>query len=182
MKRQFIFSMVTLIAVITMVSCKKYTAQTAVLNDKNDSINYALGYANGDGIKNYYMSSVEDEDAAIKAFIEALDKAFNSNAEPDEMYELGMNIGTYLKQQQKDGLMGEPDLKFDYKLVKQGLENGLTGTTEGWSASDAQNYIQMAMMQMQAEKMGVLQNGMDEFDYDFDDDLFIEEEVIEIEE
>jgi len=159
MKRQFIFSMVTLLAVITMVSCKKNTAQTATLSNMNDSINYALGYANGDGIKNYYMTSVEDENAAIKEFLEALDKAFNSDAEPDEMYQLGLNIATSLKQHEKDGLMGESTLKFNYKLVKQGLENSMKGSVEDWSPSEAQTYIQTVLAQIQEEKTNALQGG-----------------------
>jgi len=171
MKRQFIFLTVATLTVLTMVSCKKHTAKTAVLADLNDSVNYALGYANGNGIKNYYMSSVDDENAAIAAFIEALDKAFNDDAEPDEMYQLGMNIGSSFKQQEKNGLMGEADLKFNYKLIKQGLEAGFgTEDETTWSANDAQNYIQTVMMQMQEEKMKAMQG---------DDTFIIEEEIIE---
>lgn len=176
MKRQVIFSMVTLLAVITMVSCKKSTtAQTAVLNDMNDSINYALGYANGDGIKNYYMNSVDDENAAIKAFIDALDKAYKGGADANELYQLGMNIGASLKEQKQEGLMGESDLKFNYKLVKQGIEDGLNGSE--WSSSEAQNYIQMAMMQIHEEKAKALLGDDPE-----DEEIIIEEEIIQFEE
>lgn len=171
MKKQFIFSMVTIVAVLMMVSCKKYEAKTANLNDQNDSLNYALGYANGDAIKNYYMADVKSEDGAIKAFIEALDKAYKNDATPDELYQLGLNIGSSLKQQQKDGLMGDPDLKFDYKLVKQGLENGLQSTVEGWSATDAQNYIQATMMQIQQEKLQAEQP--------VEEEVIIEENIVE---
>lgn len=178
MKKQIIFVLAALAAVITMASCKKHTAQTAVLNDMNDSINYALGYANGDGIANYYMGSVDDKDkdAAIKAFIEALEKAFNSSEEPDELYQLGTNIGTSLKQQEKNGLMGDEKLKFNYKLVKQGLESGLKGASEDWTADEAQSYLEMTMMQIQNERM---QASMQEDPAE--DNLFIEEEIIEAE-
>lgn len=154
MKKQIILSLAALTVAGMMSSCKKYSAQTAVLNDQNDSINYALGYANGDGIKNYYMTDVKNQDAAIKAFIEALEKAYNSDAEPDELYQLGVNLGSALKQQEADGLMGNEDLKLNLKLVRQGLENGIKGTNDStaWSAADAQNYIQTTMMQIQAEK------------------------------
>lgn len=174
MKKQIIFTLATIIVAGMVVSCKKYTAQTAPLTNQNDSLNYALGYANGDGIKNYYMSSIEDKDAAIKAFIEALDKAYNSDAAPDEMHQLGVNIGSSLKQQEKDGLMGEKDLKFNFKLVKQGLENALNGQNDStaWSASDAQNYIQTVMMQIQAEKAAKEAANADE-------EVVVEEEIIE---
>ena len=154
MKKQIIFSLAAFTAAGMMTSCGKYSAQTATLNDQNDSINYALGYANGDGIKNYYMNNVDDQDAAIKAFIDALDKAYNSDAEPDEMYQLGLQLGTTLARQKAEGLMGNEDLKFDYDLAMQGMKQGIEGVTDStaWSPADAQNYIQETMMQLQAEK------------------------------
>ena len=158
MKKQIIFSLAAFTAAGMMTSCGKYSAQTATLNDQNDSINYALGYANGDGIKNYYMNNVDDQDAAIKAFIDALDKAYNSDAEPDEMYQLGLQLGTTLARQKAEGLMGNEDLKFDYDLAMQGMKQGIEGVTDStaWSPSDAQNYIQETMMQLQAEKAAKL--------------------------
>ena len=158
MKKQIIFSLAAFTAAGMMTSCGKYSAQTATLNDQNDSINYALGYANGDGIKNYYMNNVDDQDAAIKAFIDALDKAYNSDAEPDEMYQLGLQLGTTLARQKAEGLMGNEDLKFDYDLAMQGMKQGIEGVTDStaWSPADAQNYIQETMMQLQAEKAAKL--------------------------
>ena len=158
MKKQIIFSLAAFTAAGMMTSCGKYSAQTATLNDQNDSINYALGYANGDGIKNYYMNGVDDQDAAIKAFIDALDKAYNSDAEPDEMYQLGLQLGTTLARQKAEGLMGNEDLKFDYDLAMQGMKQGIEGVTDStaWSPADAQNYIQETMMQLQAEKAAKL--------------------------
>ena len=158
MKKQIIFSLAAFTAAGMMTSCGKYSAQTATLNDQNDSINYALGYANGDGIKNYYMNNVDDQDAAIKAFIDALDKAYNSDAEPNEMYQLGLQLGTTLARQKAEGLMGNEDLKFDYDLAMQGMKQGIEGVTDStaWSPADAQNYIQETMMQLQAEKAAKL--------------------------
>ena len=154
MKKQIIFSLAAFTAAGMMTSCGKYSAQTATLNDQNDSINYALGYANGDGIKNYYMNNVDDQDAAIKAFIDALDKAYNSDAEPDEMYQLGLQLGTTLARQKAEGLMGNEDLKFDYDLAMQGMKQGIEGAADStaWTPAEAQQYIQETMMQLQAEK------------------------------
>ena len=119
---------------------------------------YIFADANGDGIKNYYMNNVDDQDAAIKAFIDALDKAYNSDAEPDEMYQLGLQLGTTLARQKAEGLMGNEDLKFDYDLAMQGMKQGIEGVTDStaWSPADAQNYIQETMMQLQAEKAAKL--------------------------
>ena len=55
MKKQSILSLVALVAIFVLTSCNKYEAKTATLKTQNDSLNYALGLANGDGIKNYYL-------------------------------------------------------------------------------------------------------------------------------
>ena len=174
MKKQFIFSTIILFAAITMVSCgKRHAPRTIALNDMNDSINYVIGQINGAGIRQFYMQDVTDIDAAVRAFINALDKAFNNDADPDEMYQTGMSLGNWFKQMETDGLMGEADLKANTKLLRQGLEAGLKGTSE-WSSADAQDFIQRVMQQIQEEKQAEM------FNFDIDD-LFFEEELIEIE-
>jgi hypothetical protein len=172
MKKQIIFSTIILFAAITMVSCgKKYTPRTAVLNNMNDSINYALGYDIGAQMGSFRLNSLEgkDKDVAVKAFIDALDRAFNN----DEIYQIGVEIGSGLKQMEKEGLLGEADLKSDAKLIRQGLEMGLKGTSE-WSPEDALMFLQMVMMQIEEERMRA------HFNFDMNE-LFIEEEIIEIE-
>ena len=47
------------------------------LKTLNDSLNYTLGYANGDGIKNYYFKNL-NTDQAITYFMKSLDVAYLS--------------------------------------------------------------------------------------------------------
>ena len=153
MKKQSILSLVALVAIFMLTSCNKYEAKTADLKTQTDSLNYALGLANGDGIKNYYMQKDSSEKPII-ALMKALDKAYKSGADKDEMYKLGLEIGNSFKQQKAKGLMGDSTLVFDDKLVKQGLVNALNGFKEGMTAQEAQEYIQKSMAKIQAEKMG----------------------------
>jgi len=44
-------------------------------------------------------------------------------------------------------------LKFNEKLVKQGLVNAVNGFNKGMTAKEAQDYIQKTMMKMQEQKM-----------------------------
>lgn len=152
MKKQGIFTLVALVAIFVMTACNKYEAKKTDLSTQNDSINYALGLANGDGIKNYYMQK-DSSDKAIKALVDAIDKAYKSGADEDEMYKLGLKIGNSFKQQKVSGLMGDSTLVFDAKIVKQGLVNALNGFGEGMTAQQAQEYIQATMMRIQNEKM-----------------------------
>lgn len=57
MKKQSIFTIVAMVAVFVMTSCNKYEAKEVSLSNQNDSLNYALGMANGDGIKSYYLQN-----------------------------------------------------------------------------------------------------------------------------
>jgi FKBP-type peptidyl-prolyl cis-trans isomerase FklB len=152
MKKQSILSLVALAAILVMTSCNKYEAKKSDLKNQNDSLNYTLGLANGEGIKNYYMQN-DSTDKAIISLMEALDKAYKGG-DKDEMYKLGLEIGNSFKQQKANGLMGDSTLTFNDKLVKQGLINALNGFAEGMTAQEAQDYIQTTMMRIQNQKMG----------------------------
>ena len=49
--------------------------------------------------------------------------------------------------------MGDSTLKFNEKLVKQGLVNALNGYSKGMTAKEAQEFIQKTMMKIQQQKM-----------------------------
>jgi hypothetical protein len=153
MKKQSILSLVALVAIFLLTSCNKYEAKTAELKTQNDSLNYTLGLANGDGIKMNMMQK-DSSDKAIVALMEALDKAYKSGADKDELYKLGVQIGNSFKQQKAKGLMGDSTLVFNSDLVKQGLVNALNGFKDGMTTQQAQEYIQKTMMAIQTKKMG----------------------------
>ena len=152
MKKQSILSLVTLVAILMLASCNKYDAKKVGLKTQNDSLNYTLGLANGDGIKNYYMKT-DSSSKPIIALMKALDKAYSTGADKGEMYKLGLEIGNSLKQQKAKGLMGDSTLKFNEKLVRQGLVNALNGYNKGMTAKEAQEFIQKTMMKLQQQKM-----------------------------
>jgi len=152
MKKQSILSLVALVAIFVLTSCNKYEAKSSTLKTQNDSLNYALGLANGDGIKNYYMKT-DSSSKPIIALMKALDKAYKPGANKGEMYKLGLEIGNSFKQQKAKGLMGDSTLVFDESMVKQGLVNALNGFNKGMTAKEAQDYIQKTMMRIQNEKM-----------------------------
>ncbi|HRZ95961.1 MAG TPA: FKBP-type peptidyl-prolyl cis-trans isomerase N-terminal domain-containing protein [Paludibacter sp.] len=153
MKKQSIFTMVTLVAVLVFTSCNKFEPKEVKLSTVNDSLNYTLGLANGDGIKSYYMQN-DSTDQPMIELLKALDKAYKGDANEDEMYKLGLQIGGSFKQQKKQGLMGDSTLVFDTKMVRQGLVNALNDYKEGMTAEQAEEYIRVTMMAIQEKKMG----------------------------
>lgn len=152
MKKQSILSLVALVAIFVMTSCNKYDAKTITLKTQNDSLNYTLGLANGEGIKNYYMQK-DSSSKSIVALMKALEKAYKGS-DKDEMYKLGLQIGNSFKQQKASGLMGDSTLAFNEELVMQGLINALNGFDKGMNAKESQEYIQKTMTAIQARKMG----------------------------
>ncbi len=152
MKKLSNFASVLLIAIFVFASCNKYEPAKVKLENQNDSLNYALGLANGEGIKGYYLRG-DSSDEPVKELIKAIDKAFSQKANKDELYQLGLQIGNSLKQQKQNGLMGDSTLVFDQKLIIQGLVNGLNGFKEGMTSEVADQYLRTTMMALQEKKM-----------------------------
>ncbi|OIP81872.1 MAG: hypothetical protein AUK44_08820 [Porphyromonadaceae bacterium CG2_30_38_12] len=152
MKKLSIFTIVTMALFLVTTSCSNYKAKTVTMSSMNDSLNYTLGLYNGKGIKDYYMKS-DSSDKAIAALIDAVDKAYKTEISKDELYKLGLQIGGSLKQQKKQGLMGDSTLVMNQELVMQGLVNALNGFGEGMKPTEAEQYIQLVMSEIQAKKM-----------------------------
>jgi len=144
---------VALVAAFAFSSCNSNKAKAPTLKTQLDSLNYAFGLANGDGIKNYYIKG-DSAQKSIKALLDGLNEGMKGKVEKgsSELTDLGTKIGTSLKDQQKSGLMGDSTLKVDIKLIKQGLINGLRGSKLQMTPALAQEYLQKTMMALQSKK------------------------------
>jgi len=160
MKKLNIFMAVALVAAFAFSSCESNKAKMPTLKTQLDSLNYAFGLANGDGIKNYYIKG-DSAQKSIKALLDGLNEGMKGKVEKGstELADLGTKIGTSLKDQQKSGLMGDSTLKVDIKLIKQGLINGLRGSKIQMTPAVAQEYLQKTMMVLQSKKMEKLYGG-----------------------
>lgn len=154
MKNLNIFIAVAIVAVFAFSSCDSNKAKLPTLKTQMDSLNYAFGVANGDGIKNYYLKG-DSTDKAIKSLMDGFSEGISGEVakENAELVELGSKIGSSLKEQKKTGLMGDSTLKIDIELIKQGLVNGLRGSKVQMTSQDAQTYLQTTMQALQAKKM-----------------------------
>jgi len=128
------------------------------LKTLNDSLNYTLGYANGDGIKNYYFKNL-NTDQAITYFMKSLDVAYlsiddelvrkDSTNEYFGISQIGSKVGTQLKKQVITGLMGYAGIKVDYELIKQGLFDGMKGSERVMKLKDAIEYLPKAVKKIE---------------------------------
>jgi FKBP-type peptidyl-prolyl cis-trans isomerase FklB len=154
MKKLNIFMAVAIVAAFTFSSCESNKAKLPTLKTQLDSLNYAFGLANGDGIKNYYLKG-DSTDKAIESLLAGLNEGMKGEVEEGtaELVDLGTKIGSSLKEQDKSGLMGDSTLKVDINLIKQGLVNGLRGSSVQMTAPEAQEYLQVTMQALQTKKM-----------------------------
>ena len=148
---------VIILAAMAMISCgNTYTAQQAELANMNDSINFALGVANGAQIKMYYLrndSSLE----TIYEFIDALQAGYDGTLpELTEEARIGMNIGSSVALGEKNGLADNPAWTLNEKMFFQGLVNGLEEDTTVMDVNEARRFFQdqYAASQGSTEKAG----------------------------
>lgn len=148
---------IIILAAMAMVSCgNTYTAQQAELSNMNDSINFALGIANGAQIKAYYLQN-DSSAEAVTEFVDALQAGYEGSVpELTEEARIGKNIGSSIAQSEKDGLANNPAWTLNEKLFFQGLVNGLEHDTTVMDAAEARQFFQneYAVSQGSTEKAG----------------------------
>lgn len=152
MKKQHFLSIALCAAIFAFASCSGGTgAKEVKLLNEIDSLNYALGIINGEGIKASYFQT-DSTAKNLASFIEATDKAFNSKSK-DELHTYGKQVGGMLKQQKKSGLMFDSTLVFNESIIIQGLINGMKEFDQGMKAEEAQMYLQTTMQKRQERNL-----------------------------
>lgn len=111
------------------------------LHTRNDSLNYAFGFLNGEEVRTYVLAN--DSDGKMKKeFLAAVNKGMSQNVRNPQIVNMGEQIGKNIKEQEPQGLIGEPSLVTDFELIKQGFINGLYEFTEQFDGQSAGQYIQ----------------------------------------
>ena len=148
---------IIILAAMAMISCgNTYTAQKAELANMNDSMNFALGVANGAQIKMYYLRN-DSSAEAVTEFIDALQAGYDGNVEElSDEARIGKNIGSSIAQSEKTGLADNPAWTLNEKLFFQGLVNGINHDTVVMDAAAARQFFQTqyAASQGSTEKAG----------------------------
>ena len=121
-----------------------FKVQTIALNTQNDSVNYAFGYLNGDEIARYVLL-MDSTGQLTKDLIANINIGLKSKVKNPQIVNMGEQIGKNIKDQEAQGLIGEPSLATDFVLIKQGFINGLLGFTEQMDGTQAGEYIQNTM-------------------------------------
>ena len=118
------------------------SAQPVVLNNLNDSMNYALGVVNGAQITMYQLRTTPSTEV-ITEFIHALQRGYDGRVEIlSETAKIGKNIGMAIKAAETAGLADNPAWAINQKIFFQGLVNGMYNDTTVMPIDTARNYFQ----------------------------------------
>lgn len=120
------------------------SVKAVALNNMNDSVNYAFGYLNGGEVAMYVLA-MDSTGEQKKEFITYINKGLKSSVNNPQIVNMGEQIGKSIKEQEAQGLIGEPSLATDFALIKQGFVNGLLGYEEQMTGEIAGEYIQSTM-------------------------------------
>ena len=159
MKKQF-FTVIAILAIIfSMASCgDTYKAKAVALKNQNDSLNYAFGMANGGMIRQYNQITDDSADKDVATLMNSFNKSLDAKDDKDnksdkgEMYNVGVQIGTGLKQMQKDGFLGLESLKVDLALIKQAMVNSIYEKTGEFNHVAAESYLNSTMQRLMEER------------------------------
>lgn len=155
MKKQNIFLALVLTGALVFSACN-HTGKTKTPELKNrvDSLSYAFGLANGQGLK---MNSIQGQGDSLNKKIEAFLKGMEVGlkGEEDKNPELTMTASRFADWMvsQEKAFLGDSTLKFDYKLFKQGVINGLHGSDKQLTSEKVGEYINKTMEARYNKKM-----------------------------
>lgn len=114
------------------------------LVSQQDSLNYAFGLLNGSEIRLYVLLNDSDGTQA-KQLITNINKGLKDGSKYPQLVNYGERMGQMIKQQEPEGLIGEPSLATDFELIKQGVINGLKDYNEMMDQQAADQYIQTTL-------------------------------------
>ncbi len=153
----------TLIAAAAIVaagfaSCGKSTPK-ADLKNNVDSLSYAIGMAQTQGLKDYLVSNLGVDTAYIDEFIKGLNEGANAGDDKKKAaYYAGIQIGQQISNQMVRGinheLFGEDSTKtISLKNFMAGFISGTTGKKGLMTVEQAQEVAQRKMQEIKDETM-----------------------------
>lgn len=154
---------ITLLAAAAIVaagfaSCGKSTPK-ADLKNNVDSLSYAIGMAQTQGLKDYLVSNLGVDTAYIDEFIKGLNEGANAGDDKKKAaYYAGIQIGQQISNQMVRGinheLFGEDSTKtISLKNFMAGFISGTTGKKGIMTVEQAQEVAQRKMQEIKDESM-----------------------------
>ena len=158
MKKLFIGAMMMAFAAATFVSCGNSTPK-ADLKDEVDTLSYAMGMAQTQGLKEYLSDRLQIDTAYMNDFIKGLNDGANAGDDKKKAaYYAGIQIGQQISNQMVKGInhevFGDDSTKtISLKNFMAGFVSGTTGKKGLMTVEQAAQVAQAKMMAIKAKNM-----------------------------
>ena len=141
-------SFILVIGAIAFTSCSK--APKASLKTGVDSLSYALGVANTDGLKQYLATQFEMDTTKMNAFVKGLVDGASKDKAYLEGIRLGQQFSEQIQQTNETGFMGDSDVKLNKDNFFAGFISGTEGKAK-ITAEEAKELIKVKVAVIQEE-------------------------------
>ena len=156
--RKFTFAALAAIAAVTLFSCGMGTPKANLKSDI-DTVSYAIGMAQTNGLKDYLVNRLGIDTAYMDEFIKGLNEGANAGDDKKKAaYYAGIQIGQQISNQMVKGinheLFGEDSTKtISLKNFMAGFISGTTGKGGLMTLDSAQIVAQTLMQSIKAKTM-----------------------------
>ena len=158
MKKLFFGAMMMAFAAATFVSCGNSTPK-ADLKDEVDTLSYAMGMAQTQGLKEYLSDRLQIDTAYMDDFIKGLNDGANAGDDKKKAaYYAGIQIGQQISNQMVKGINhevfgGDSTKTISLKNFMAGFISGTTGKKGLMTIDEAAKLAQTKMMAIKAKNM-----------------------------
>jgi len=156
--KKFTFAAIAAIAAVTLYSCG-YSTPKANLKSDVDTVSYAIGMAQTNGLKDYLVNRLDIDTAYMDEFIKGLNEGANAGDDKQKAaYYAGIQIGQQISNQMVKGinreLFGDDSTKtISLKNFMAGFISGTTGKGGLMTVDSAQFVAQTLMQSIKAKTM-----------------------------
>ncbi len=140
MKKIFGLFLAVAIAAPMFMSCG---GNSAKIKTQNDSINYAFGAANADGIRQYVIMADTADAKKVDQFCEGINDGLKKQTPKERLTIEGFRLGVSMREEISTGfLLGDSTLPAKHDLIVSTFEKALKGKDCFMTAEEGQTYFQ----------------------------------------
>ena len=156
--KKFTFAAIAVVATVMMYACGNGTPKASLKSDV-DTVSYAIGMAQTQGLKDYLVGRLGVDTAYIDEFVKGLNEGANAGDDKKKAaYYAGIQIGQQISNQMVKGinheLFGDDSTKtISLKNFMAGFVAGTVGKGGLMSVDSAQQLAQDMMRQIKAKNM-----------------------------
>ena len=156
--KKFTFAAVAAVAVMMIASCGSKTPRASLKSDV-DTLSYAIGMAQTQGLKEYLVGSLDIDTAYINDFIKGLNEGANAGDNKKKAaYYAGIQIGQQISNRMMKGInhevFGDDSTKtISLRNFMAGFVSGVTGKNGLMTVDSASNVAQRLIQDIKAREL-----------------------------